>query len=329
MKRRLVANHRPLPIKNGNTSGNNNVGANQHRAQDLNGSRTTYTSANASPSLNDNNSRTALLSSDDVRTPLHHPQTHHHQQHQRHKRQRSAHLHTDSTADYDDVASHSTIDDTTPQTSSESASMAELPFESRFKTFVKQKKNKVSSINPTVSTAAVVTGSGATVATKVIDRYDKSLPAAPSDVDSEDEESDIKPSSNLLSEHYADALPVRTAPSSTNQLGHLHHHREPPINSSRGDRSSQRLLSETESANQNGSSVGDSQNDSRQRSSGEYDAVNGNESVRADHNNNNDQTRNSNHRTRDDDESEESVDDDEEDAEEGVYDLGASNLFLD
>lgn len=326
MKRRLVANHRPLPSRNGNTSGNNDAAVKQHRAHDLNGSRTTYTSANASPSLNDNNSRTALLSSDDVRTPLHHPQSHH-QQHQRQRRQRSSHLHTDSTADYDDVASHSTIDDTTPQTSSESASMAEIPFESRFKTFVKQKKNKTGSVNPTVSTAAVVTGSGATIATKVVDRYDKSLPAAPPDAESEDEESDIKPSTNLLSEHYADALPVRSA-AVMNQNGLPHQHGA-HFETSRGERLNQRLMSETESGSQNGSSVEDPNNDGRQRSSGEYDAVNGNESIRADLNNNNDRASNGNHRTRDDDDSDESVDDDEEDAEEGVYDLGASNLFLD
>lgn len=70
-----------------------------------------------------------MLGSDDNRTPNHRRQ------------QSSAHqIHTDST--YDDVASHSTVDDTTPQTSSESTSISEIPFEARFKTFVKQKKNK-------------------------------------------------------------------------------------------------------------------------------------------------------------------------------------------
>lgn len=99
---------------------------------------TNNTSANVSPSLNDNNSRTVLLSSDDILTPQH--RQHHHA---RSSRQRSAQIHTDSTADYDEVVSHSTVQDTTPQTSSESTSMSEIPSESRFKTFVKQKKNKV------------------------------------------------------------------------------------------------------------------------------------------------------------------------------------------
>lgn len=106
--------------------------SNHNHRVDLNGSRTTNTSANVSPSLNDNNSRTVLLGSDDIRSPLHH----------HHRRQRSANVHTDSTADYDEVASHSTVDDTTPHMSSETTSISEVPSESRFKTFVKQKKNK-------------------------------------------------------------------------------------------------------------------------------------------------------------------------------------------
>jgi len=57
-------------------------------------------------------------------------------------------MQTDSAADYDEVVSHSTLDDTTPQTSSESNSMSEVPSESRFKTFVKQKnKGSASQMN--------------------------------------------------------------------------------------------------------------------------------------------------------------------------------------
>lgn len=51
--------------------------------------------------------------------------------------------HRDNPADYDEVASHSSVDDTSEQqTTSESASMSEVPSESKFKTFVKQKKLK-------------------------------------------------------------------------------------------------------------------------------------------------------------------------------------------
>lgn len=125
-------------------SSNNNHGHHHHhRGADLNGSRTTNTSANVSPSLNDNNSRTVLLGSDDNRTPLH-------------RRQLSAQIHTDST--YDDVASHASDEDevdTSPQTTttssesseestdSDNTSLSELPSESRFKTFVKKKTNKL------------------------------------------------------------------------------------------------------------------------------------------------------------------------------------------
>lgn len=116
VKANKIANHRPLPSRS-------------NRNTELNGSRTTNTSANVSPSFNDNNSRTVLLGSDDIRTPIH---KRHHQQ--------SRQVHTDSTADYDEVASRSTVE--TPQTTSENTSVSEVPSESRFKTFVKQKKNK-------------------------------------------------------------------------------------------------------------------------------------------------------------------------------------------
>lgn len=104
---------------------------------DFNGSRTTNTSTNVSPSFNDNNSRTVLLSSDDIRTPQHQPRL----------KSRHIQMNPDSAAEYDEVASHSTLDESTPQTTSESASMSEIPSESRFKTFVKQKKKKLNGLS--------------------------------------------------------------------------------------------------------------------------------------------------------------------------------------
>lgn len=280
IKGRVIANHRPLPSR----SNNNN------RSNDLNGSRTTNTSANVSPSLNDNNSRTVLLGSDDIRTPSHH--------HSRH-RQRSTQVHTDSTADYDDVASHSTVDDTTPQTSSENASISEVPSESRFKTFVRQKKNK-GLANP----AEVITA-----AAKVpLDRYDKCLPPAPGS-----ENTDNEPSTNLLSEHYADALPIRANGSS--QRGTHFAGKEVDPN--------QRLSSEINSAGrQNGTSDCDGH---------DGDNDDDDEDDDDDHDQDGDDKRNANRRGQDqnDDDSDESADEDEYDAEEGVYDLGTSNLFLD
>lgn len=123
-------------------------------SDNLDGSRTTNTSTNVSPSfINDNNSRTVLLGSDDIQSPHRQPRSsrnHHHHSNSasgghsngtsHHRAVRS--IQTDSQAEYDEVASHSTVDDSTPQTTSESTSMSEIPLESRFKTFVKQKKNK-------------------------------------------------------------------------------------------------------------------------------------------------------------------------------------------
>lgn len=125
---------------------------------DLNGSRTTNTSTNVSPSFNnDNNSRTVLLGSDDLRTPDHRASNHNN----RNRVQKITHHQIRNDNDnsnylYDEVVSHSTLDDGSPQTSSEdtvddspsqtstseSTSASEAPSESRFKTFVKKKKNK-------------------------------------------------------------------------------------------------------------------------------------------------------------------------------------------
>lgn len=140
---------------------------------------TNDTSANISPSLNDNNSRTVLLSSDDILTPQH--RQHHHS---RSSRQRSAQIHTDSTADYDEVVSHSTVQDTTPQTSSESTSMSEVPSESRFKTFVKQKKNKgvsdQSARNATEGSRLALEGTDVHANSRLLtDHYDREKLASP------------------------------------------------------------------------------------------------------------------------------------------------------
>lgn len=170
------------PIRTSSHSNNPNKSrANHHHHQhhrpivsrnrtDLNGSRTTNTSTNVSPSLNDNNSRTVLLGSDDIRSP----------------NQRLTQVHTDSTADYDEVASHS-VDDTSPQTSSESTSMSEVPSESRFKTFVKQKKNKGSA--PVVSAQS--------------NRYNEHRQLNQQHTASE-ADTDVEPSAGLLNKHYTD-----------------------------------------------------------------------------------------------------------------------------
>lgn len=266
----------------------------------MNGSRTTNTSANVSPSLNDNNSRTVLLGSDDIRTPSHHHN--HHNHHAGRHRQRSTQVHTDSTNDYDDVASHSTVDDSTPQTSSENASISEVPFDSRFKTFVKQKKNKSSS-NPTGINATTnkVAAAAATTTGAITEHYDRRLPPAPCS-----EDTDNEPSTNLLSEHYADALPVRTNGSS--QRGtHF---------AGKGGDSYHRISTSGNSANQNGISGAENDND--------YDL---NEGGSGENDKRNDRVRRKRHDQ--EDESDDSPDEDDEDAEEGVYDLGTSNLFLD
>lgn len=160
-----MANHRPLPSRS--------------RHANLHGSRMTNdTSANISPSLNDNNSRTVLLSSDDILTPQH--RQHHYS---RSSRQRPAQIHTDSTADYDEVVSHSTVQDTTPQTSSESTSMSEAPSESRFKTFVKQKKNKgtsdQSNRNVTESSRLAVEADVQATSRLITNHYDEEKLASP------------------------------------------------------------------------------------------------------------------------------------------------------
>lgn len=286
---------------------------NNNRSCDINGSRTTNTSANVSPSLNDNNSRTVLLGSDDIRTPRHH----HHQLPSSRHRQRSTQVHTDSTADYDDVASHSTVDDTTPQTSSENASISEVPFDSRFKTFVKQKKSKLA--NPSGVLNATSHAPGLT------DCYDRRLPPAPSS-----EDTDNEPTANLLEEHYADALPVRSSLNGGNHIsgvgGSGSNQKETHF---AGKDSNHRIsagrMSNHSSVNyQNGAGAATTTNNDDE--SGDAD----------DRDNDGDDQEHDEERVmkklqaqQDEDESDDSPDEDEEDVEEGVYDLGTSNLFMD
>ena len=256
------------------------------------------------------------------------------------RRQRSRHVHTDSTAEYDDVASRSTVDDTTPQTSSENASMSEIPFDARFKTFVKQKKNK-----DQTNTNGVVTNS---TPLTTIDRYDKQLPPEP--VDSDDTENG--PTAKLLSEYDSEGLPASTngatsvgdsanlgeAQSNGKSFGGNRLSAGSSVNGSRANNS----------VRQNGasSSENNTTNCEQQNGDGDYDICEannsgGNNNVSSNNNNNSNNTndhddtrpvgRRKHNPNDNEDESDDSADEEEEDedAEEGVYDLGTSNLFLD
>ena len=204
-------------------------------------------------------------------------------------------MHTDDMGDYDDVASHSTVDDTTPQTSSENASMSEMPFEARFKTFVKQKKNKNST-----STAGVRSA--------LVDSYDKRLPPPPTS-----EDTDNEPSANLLSEHYADALPIRA---NGNGTGSAH---VPPGSGVESDfRVSNNSVSHLQT---NGAATKSDDNDEDELNVGDQD--------NNEHENHIKSKRATVEREENEDDTDDSADEDVEDAEEGVYDLGTSNLFLD
>lgn len=304
MRGRVVANHKALPSRS----------SNNHRSNDINGSRTTNTSTNVSPSLNDNNSRTALLGSDDMRSPAHHISSHNK------RKQRSRHVHTDSTAEYDDVASRSTVDDTTPQTSSENASMSELPFDARFKTFVKQKKNKTQA----TSNGGVLITNSTPIAT--IDRYDKQLPPVP--VDSEDTENEA--TTDLLSQYRNEEDTPRIAVvTSTDE-------------STQNGANSNKRVSGTSNASHhhNGASHDERSNEMTQEEDGAYDIceqnnnTNKNDSrasptLKQNHRKKQSNGNNNNNNNDNEDESEDSADEDEEDVEEGVYDLGTSNLILD
>lgn len=251
---------------------------------DLNGSRTTNTSTNVSPSFNDNNSRTVLLSSDDIRSPQHR----HHQ-----PRRQPMLVNTDSNAEYDEVASRSTVDDTTPQTTSESASISEVPSESRFKTFVKQKKSKMGSSSVASSSAIAMNN-----------RYNKHDLQVSEDTDGE-------PSARLLDDRLSDESQFMSSNGCNN--------REVPKRVSslmaNGVDSARSTNTESDEDNQEAepniqnTDVGDEEDD---------DDVDCND-------NNDEEGDEHDHDTEGDDEDDEDEGDDEE-AEEGVYDLSEGHV---
>lgn len=251
---------------------------------DLNGSRTTNTSTNVSPSFNDNNSRTVLLSSDDIRSPQHR----HHQQ-----RRQPMLVNTDSNAEYDEVASRSTVDDTTPQTTSESASISEVPSESRFKTFVKQKKSKMGSSSVASSSAIAMNN-----------RYNKHDLQVSEDTDGE-------PSARLLDDRLSDESQFMSSNGCNN--------REVPKRVSslmaNGVDSARSTNTESDEDNQEAepniqnTDVGDEEDDD------EVDCNDNNDEEGDEHD----------HDTEGDDEDDEDEGDDEE-AEEGVYDLSEGHV---
>lgn len=203
--------------------------------------------------------------------------------------------------------------------------MSEIPFDARFKTFVKQKKNKEqANLNGVVPNIAPVTS---------VDRYDKQLPPPP--VDSEDTENET--TTNLLSEYYADQSAV--VPNGGRAEGG-------GVDSDTNNQIETNFADRGAVPNDRLSGVGMNGSRANHRQNGSSPNVN----ITTEHNEDGDydiceeNNNNRNHRDHDirpigrrkhnpnddnEDESDDSVDEDEEDAEEGVYDLGTSNLFLD
>lgn len=260
---------------------------------DLNGSRTTNTSTNVSPSFNDNNSRTVLLSSDDIRSP------HHHQSKSRHRQ--PVQINTDSTAEYDEVASHSTVDDSTPQTTSESASMSELPSESRFKTFVKKKKNKLNAQSAITNSIASINN-----------RYNRQEQLISEDTD------DPETSTRLLDDRYSDESQM-VRPSNGCSQDQL----RGTLTDSLQGRELPNGVDSSPSTHSDTSQEGDRVTHDIENSRSENDdLVNHTDDVDDDEDDDDEEV--DDHDDDDDEEEEEDCDDDE--AEEGVYDLSDGHV---
>jgi len=202
--------------------------------------------------------------------------------------------------------------------------MSEIPFEARFKTFVKQKKNRdQTNPNGVLSNSTPVT---------TLDRYDKQLPPAPADSDDTENET----ATNLLSEYYAEELAVQKSRSTKDcssgggNQGQVNNSIK-GVSSAAANRLSNASMNCSNPRTNNHQQNGSSPNEREQNRDGDYD-------VCEENNNDDRQIHNHDdvrpvgrrkHLEDNEDESDDSADEDEEDAEEGVYDLGTSNLFLD